>query len=343
MKKIITYYLTLQLICAGFIYPTHCYARSGSLRLVARSAFLYDLQSGKVIYSKNINVKRAPASLTKIVTAMVVLDHLDLQRKVRVSRKASHVQPTKVYLTRGEYYTAQDLLYAVLLNSGNDAAVCLAEAVAGSEGEFATIMNKKVRSFGAYNTRFINASGLPGEGQYSTAYDLALVMKEAMRYPFIRKAMREKIYTIHRPNGRKIRLRNHNKLLWRYSKRVVGKTGYTRAAGRCFLGMATHGKKQMIICVLNSKTMWSDVRRLLDYGLGRDNYQIIKINRKLHDNHKIKKIQSALKRARCDPGSIDGIFGIKTLEAVIQFQRLYGLSVDGIIGQQTFSKLHQFM
>ena len=111
-------------------------------------------------------------------------------------------------------------------------------AVAGSEWGFVQKMNDKAWRLGLRNTKYINASGLPGKGQYSTAYDQARLMKEAMKYSFIRTATAKKTYTIRRPNGKKIRLRNHNKLLWRYSKHVVGKTGFTRAAGRCYFGYA---------------------------------------------------------------------------------------------------------
>ena len=343
MKKLIASILIVLVVCVSFNYPTDCYAYGSRPALAARSALIYNPDNGKVVYSKNMSVKRPVASLTKIMTAIVVLDHLKLAKKVSVSKKASLTQPSKVYLVRGEQYTVQDLLYAMLLNSGNDAAVCLAEAVAGTEWKFVQIMNKKAQMLGARNTRFINASGLPGSGQYSTTHDLARIMKGAMRYNFIRKAMGKKVYTIRRPNGKKIRLRNHNKLLWRYSKKVMGKTGYTHAAGRCFLGYATYGKKKMIVVILNSKNMWGDARSLLDYVFGRDNQQIIRMNRKIHGKNDIKRIQRALMKAGYSPGRIDGVFGVKTLSSVFQFQQRFGLKVDGVVGPKTYGKLKRYI
>ena len=204
-------------------------------------------------------------------------------------------------------------------------------------------MNKRARSFGAKNTRYINASGLPGKGQYSTAYDQVLIMKKAMKYSFIREAMGKKHYTIRRPNGKKIRLKNHNKLLWNSSKKIIGKTGYTCAAGRCFLGYATYGKRKIVVCVLKSGKMWTDTRALVTYVFGRDNKQVISINRKMNGKNKTKKIQRALKYAGCNPGKVDGVFGNKTLYAVFQFQRTVGLKADGIVGQQTIGKLQKYM
>lgn len=311
--------------------------------LNARSAIILDARTNEIIYQKNSTTKRAPASLTKIMSVLVAIDHMKLSDEVCVSRKASLAQPSKVYIRAGECYTVKDLIYAMMLNSGNDAAICLAEAVAGSEWKFVQLMNQKARNIGAYNTRFINASGLPGKGQYSTARDLAKIMAYAAKNPFVRGVMGRKVYTIKLSNGRHIRLRNHNKLLWKYTKKVIGKTGYTRAAGRCFLGYAKYGKREVVICVLNSRTMWGDSRRLLDYVFGRDNKQIISINKKMHSKHEVKRIQRALRSAGYNPGKIDGIFGYKTLDAVFQFQRSLGLKVDGIVGPQTLGKLKQFL
>ena len=212
MKNKISIVLICTIFCFFFDISAVCEAGSAKPKIYARSAILYDSVHGKILYSKNIYTKRPIASVTKIMTAMVVLDNLKLNTKVRVSSRASKVQPSKVYLVPGEYYAVRDLLYAVLLNSGNDAAVCLAEAVAGSEWGFVQKMNAKALRLGLRNTKYINASGLPGKGQYSTAYDQARLMKYAMKYSFLRKAMAKKWYSNKRPNGKKIRLRNHNKL-----------------------------------------------------------------------------------------------------------------------------------
>lgn len=342
IKKIISFLLLINLFLCLSLCPGTVNAASAP-RISARSAILYDPVNDKILYAKNIYTKRPIASVTKIMTAMVVLDTLKLDQKVCVSKKASLSQPSKVYLVTGEQYTVRDLLYAILLNSGNDAAVCLAEAAGGSEWGFVQKMNAKARRLGLRNTRYVNASGLPGKGQYSTAYEQARVIEHAMRYPFLRKAMSRKYHKIKRPNGKSIKLRNHNKLLWNYSKDVVGKTGFTRAAGRCYLGYAKHGYRRVIVCVLNSPSMWGDSKNLLDYTLGKDSKQVIKVNRKILGKTGTRSIQRALRRSGYDPGGIDGIFGYKTLRAVYQFQESAGLKVDGIVGPQTMGKLRRFM
>lgn len=309
--------------------------------VTARSAILMDADSGKILYSKNMKTQRMPASLTKVMTAMVVLDSLSLNHRVKVSKKASLAQPSKVFIRQGEYYKVSELLRALLLNSGNDAAVCLSEAVSGTEWKFAQKMTKKAWSVGAKHTRFCNASGLPGKGQRTTAYDMAKIMQAAVKYPYIRKIMGWKYSNILRPNGKKIYLKNHNKLLWQYPYKVLGKTGFTRAAGRCFLGYAYLGKRKVIVCVLNAPKMWTDSKRLLNYAKNSSS-STLSVNKRLHDSSRIRFIQKALKRAGCNPGNVDGVFGPRTLKAVLRFQRICGLKADGIVGKQTISKLREF-
>jgi serine-type D-Ala-D-Ala carboxypeptidase (penicillin-binding protein 5/6) len=342
MKKLLSFFLLLCLIFCALPDITTLEAASVP-KISAASAILYDPVNGKILYAKNIYTKRPVASVTKLMTAMVVLDNLKLQKKVTVSKRASLAQPSKVYLAAGEQYSVEDLLHALLLKSGNDVAVCLAEAVGGSEWGFVQKMNAKARHIGLRNTRYINASGLPGKGQYSTVYDQARLMEHAMKYPSIRKIMARKHYTMKRPNGKRISLRNHNKLLWNYSKNVVGKTGFTRAAGRCYIGYAKHGYRRVIVCVLNSPKMWTESKSLLDYTLGKDSQQVISVNRKIHGKKGTLQIQRALGRSGYNPGRIDGIFGYKTLRAVYQFQESAGLKVDGIVGSQTMGKLRRFM
>ncbi len=340
VKKSIAFLLALVLV---FNFSPPLYAAKGKPSIYSRSAVIYDPVGKKVIYAKNIYVRRPVASITKVMTAMVVLDRLSLNKKVKVSRKASLAQPSKVYLRKGEYYTVRDLLYSLLLNSGNDAAVCLAEAVAGTEWDFVALMNKKARAIGLKNTRFINASGLPGKGQYSTAYDLARLMAYTNKYPVIRKIMRTRRHTIRERNGRKIYLKNHNRLLWNYSKKVIGKTGYTRSAGKCFLGEAYYGRRRVVVCALNSKSVWRDTRNLIDYVFGKDNRQLLYLNKISYSRAEVKAIQRALKRAGCYTGRIDGLFGRKTLQAVFKFQGRCGLKVDGLIGPKTMRQLNNFM
>ncbi|HMK50822.1 MAG TPA: serine hydrolase, partial [Thermodesulfovibrionales bacterium] len=151
--------------------------------LQSRAATVIDATSGKILYAKNPDLKCPPASTTKLMTAIVTLDKADLKDVVTISRNAARVPPHKAGFKEGDRMTVEELLNAALIGSANDAAVALAESVAGSEQAFVELMNKKALSIGATNTRFINPNGLPGSGQYITAHDLAKIMDYALLYP----------------------------------------------------------------------------------------------------------------------------------------------------------------
>ncbi len=194
---------------------------------------------------------------------MVVIDHLPLERWVRVSRVAEAVEPSKVYLKAGEYYRVKDLLCAMLMASANDASVVLAEAVAGSQERFADLMNAKAKRCGAKDSYFLTPNGLPATGQYSTTLDLAKIMRIASRYGLIVSALSRRYYRFRSKRGREIRVVNHNKLLW--AKRwswIKGKTGFTRKAGQCFLGMFRKGRRRYFFAMLGGRTLWGNVKEL---------------------------------------------------------------------------------
>src|SRR3989338_11023039 len=178
------------------------------------------------------------------MTALCVIKKSNFDKKVKVSRFASSIEPSKIHIKKGELYRTGDLVKAALLNSGNDASAALAESIAGTEERFAYIMNKTEKHAGAKNTNFKNSNGLPKKGQYSTAYDMALIVKEAMKYKDFRDIISLKTSEIHELNtGRKIKLKNHNKSLWKEKPyRIFGKTGWTRNAGHCFAGYIQYNK-----------------------------------------------------------------------------------------------------
>lgn len=236
-----------------------------NISLSAESAVLMSPWSRRVLYSKNPYKRLSPASTTKIMTALVVLKKSHLKKKAVVSKFASSMEPSKVHIREGEVYLTGDLLKALLLNSGNDASVALAENVAGSEEEFVGMMNKMAKTIGAKDTNFKNSSGLPAEGQYSTAYDLSLIVREAMKYKeFVNiiKMKNAKIGEI--SSGRQIRLKNHNKSLWRdRAYLLLGKTGYTKKARHCFAGYIHYSRwRKLIVVILKSKNSWSDLEIL---------------------------------------------------------------------------------
>ncbi len=228
-----------------------------------KSAVLID-DKGRVVYSYRPDRRLPPASTVKVLTAMVVIDHLPLKRWVKVSSRAASVEPSKCYLREGEEYRVEDLLYAMLISSANDAAVVLAEAVAGSEKRFAELMNRKARRCGARNSRFVTASGLPAKGQFSTARDLAKIMRIARYYGLIVNALSRRVYSFRSRGGRTIRVVNHNKLLWNRSWNWVrGKTGFTSRARQCFLGFFCRKGRCYFLCFLGGSTLWDNVKELV--------------------------------------------------------------------------------
>ncbi len=244
--------------------------------LRASSAILMDFTTGKVIFTKNSSERRAPASTTKIITALVALERGDLSRKITTSQNASKMDGSSIWLAPGEEHTLEELLYAVLLNSGNDASVAIAEGLAGSEDKFAAWMNEKAKTIGAKNTCFKNSNGLPESGHYSTAYDLALITRHALHNPVFAEIVKTKKKAIEWPGREYDRLMvNHNKLLWRYEFADGVKTGYTRQAGKCLVASATKNGQQLIAVVLNSKQMYEDSKELFEYGF--NNYQLLTV------------------------------------------------------------------
>jgi len=253
-------------LCFLFLYVFNCFAKLEKKASVvtASSAIVVDLKKNKIAYSKNIHIKRAPASTIKILTALVALERLGPDTIVEVSRNASLAEPSKIWLKPGEKYRSIDLIKAVLISSANDASVALAEAVAGSESQFAKIMNKKARSLGAKNSNFINASGLPAKNQYTTAYDLYRITKAALKNPVIYQIMKKKKTVIQGSDGRSIDLVNHNKLLLKKSyPLVLVKTGYTKSARHCYSGIAYAKNKEYAIVILRSRKPWTDIDNLL--------------------------------------------------------------------------------
>jgi D-alanyl-D-alanine carboxypeptidase (penicillin-binding protein 5/6) len=233
--------------------------------VTAQAAYAVDYTNKKVLFSRNPHQRMYPASTTKLMTALVVLDLLDLEKKITIPAVAVCVEPTKAGLSQNVRYSVSDLLKVMVATSANDAAVALAVAAAGSEEKFALLMTKKAQKLGARNTRFANASGLPNQRQYTTAYDLSIITRAAFSHPFIEKVMKRKTVTITGSDGVKITRNNHNKLLWRVSDPcVLGKTGYTRAAGHCYAGIAYFGNRRASVVILKSQKPWQDLYNILN-------------------------------------------------------------------------------
>lgn len=246
------------------VFPLSSFAKH---RVTCKSVIFSDSTKVKRLYGRRVHDRVLPASTVKVMTALVVLERLKLDDYVTVSSGATKAQPTKLYLKPGEKYKVRDLLYAILIKSANDASIVLAEAVAGSHWKFVQLMNAKAKKLGAKHTKFSNSNGLPSKAtQYTTAYDMYLIFRAALRHNFFRKAIKLKYKTITSKAGRKIKLKSHNKILFKDWKRnIYGKTGYTRAAKACFVGTVRKGGSTLIIGVFGCPNRWADIKHIVSY------------------------------------------------------------------------------
>ncbi|HZT11147.1 MAG TPA: hypothetical protein VFB09_08960, partial [Actinomycetota bacterium] len=178
--------------------------------------------------------------------------------------------PSKINLRPGQRMRLRNLLYAVLLNSANDAAEVVAEGLAGSDAEFAALMNARARELGATSAHFVNPHGLTAPGHVASAHDLAVIFRHGLRNPLFREILetRSVQVPVESSGVQWVSLHSHNRLLSGYTYTVIGKTGFTRPAKRCFVGAATHDGRELIIALLGARDLWSDAKRLLAYGFG---------------------------------------------------------------------------
>ena len=257
----------LLLLTTG-VSPARAAAPHARSVITAKSAILVDDQSGEVLWQHNPDLPLPPASTTKIVTAMLALQSGRLEESLSVTAEAAQAPPSKISLRAGWKMRLRDLVYAVLLNSANDAAVVIAEGLSGSVRNFAERMNAQARAMGATNTHFVNPNGLPADNHYSTARDLATMFSYGMRNPLFEHVVNTKTTAVSPSFGthRMIKLHNHNRLLGNYRIHVVGKTGWTIAAKKCFVGAADADGRQLIVAVMGSRDLWGDLKRLLEYG-----------------------------------------------------------------------------
>jgi len=229
--------------------------------------------AGTVLYAKFPDARLAPASTVKLVTAMVVIDNLYPGTKVTISKNAAKVRSIQPRLRPDEEMTVSDLLHLALMKSINGAAVALAEATAGSEQDFVALMNLKAKEIGANNTLFANASGLPKGTQYTTASDLALILKTALTYPLIREILGKKEYLIATSGGREIFLENSDDLLWQKDNIIGGKTGYTGTARHCFVCAINTEKGPLYTVVLGARSrssLWRSTLLLEEIGMNSE-------------------------------------------------------------------------
>ena len=266
-KKIACFLLIFCLTVSVFP-PTVAQAQANALPQVsAEAAVLIEADSGNVVFAKNSDKQLPMASTTKIATAMTALALASCDTVITVSPDAVGIEGSSVYLTAGEQLSLEQLLYALLLESANDAATAIAVGLSGSVSAFAEQMNEQAKSLGLNDTHFINPHGLDDEQHYTTAYDLALLTKKALENEHIRTIVGTRKTTIpHATEGAVRLLINHNKLLRLYEGCIGVKTGFTKRSGRCLVSAAERDGVTMIAVTLNASNDWNDHSALLDYG-----------------------------------------------------------------------------
>ena len=259
--------LTIAGICPVYAHALNFAGTPTPADLSAQNAILMEAQTETVIFQKDADVRRPMASTTKIMTALVALDKMPTDTVIEVSPLAVGVEGSSVYLFAGEKLTLEELLYAMLLESANDAAAAIAIAIGGSVDGFAALMNQKATDMGLVDTHFTNPHGLDHPDHYTTARELALIAAEALKVPALRDIVstRQKTISHGQTNGVRL-LINHNKLLRSYDGCIGVKTGFTKKSGRCLVSAAERDGITLIAVTLHAPNDWKDHEVLLDHG-----------------------------------------------------------------------------
>ena len=296
MKKML-----ILILAFSFVIPVvHA---EDSLNLSSESAILMDAESGKILYEKNIEEKLPMASMTKIMSMLLIMENIEngslsYEDKVLISENASGMGGSQVFLQAREEYTVNDLLKCIAVSSANDAVVAMAEKISGSVDAFVTLMNKKAQELGLKNTNFANPHGLDNENHYSTAYDMAIMAKELLKHEDILKYTSIYEDYLTKPDGSQVWLVNTNRLV-RFYDGVDGlKTGYTTEAGYCLTATAKKNDLRLISVVMKSSSAEersSDTSTLLTYGFNSFKSNVIyskdkSLGRVKVDKGKIKEI-----------------------------------------------------
>lgn len=280
----------------------------------AVSACLIDAEDNAVLYGKDEDRIMHPASTTKIMTAIIALESGKLDEPLVITPYAVNTEPSSLGLRLGDRITLREALAGMLLVSGNDAAVAVAETVAGSVPEFARLMNEKARSLGAYNTHFLNPHGLTAQGHYSTAHDMAIIAAYAMKNPLFREMVGRTSYNMKYMDGHTKYVTTTNRFLKSGFPGANGiKTGFTNAAGDCLVASATRGLKTMIAVFYNDDYRWDDAPTWLEFGFSfydpselqnrparPANENLTKITERIKHNRNTNNTLAALDKAVAD-------------------------------------------
>lgn len=268
--------LSLLVMTTTLLTTSDCEAATAEPVITARSALLFDANTGKVLFKKNENDRMPVASTQKLLTALIVCEGGDLDHKVVITQSDTQCEPTKLYLKPGESYTRRNLLTVLMVKSANDVARALARDSGGSIDGFSEKMNARMRRLGGNASNFRNPNGLPDNEQYSTARDMARVARAAYFNPEIRDMIRRKYFTFQFNSGRTTTLKNTNRVLRAYSFCNGMKTGYTDKSGHCLISSGSHEGRDVIAIVFgsNKARVWPESTALLAYGLGLSDEQL---------------------------------------------------------------------
>lgn len=264
MKIKIIFILTALFLCFFATVPQKTFASENT---TAKACVVFEANSGRLLFEKNKDQKLPEASTTKIMTALVVAENADINEVVVIPKQAVGIEGSSIYLREGEKLTIKELLYGLMLRSGNDCAVALALHVGKTINGFADMMNEKAKSLGCKSTNFTNPHGLPDDNHYTSAYDLGLISCETIKNPIVKEIVSAKNIKISNDGYDYPRyLKNKNKILTIYNYNGANgiKTGFTKKAGRCFVGSAERDGMQLVVVLLNCGPMFEESMQLMD-------------------------------------------------------------------------------
>lgn len=256
----------LLLVCQGALAQPDPFPKVASAYLVT--------VNGELLWERQANRRLAPASLTKLMTALLVLDNYQPKAVAEISRSAERETGMRLGLKRGQRFHVEDLLSAALINSGNDACHALADFAGGDHQRFVQMMNSRAQQLGMRNTHFSNACGHDAVDHYSTAHDLALLANAVLKYPLVSElAVKESAQISAIGENNSYILQNKNALIGRYQGALGLKTGYTPKAGTCLIALAERGKTRVLLVMLNSANRWWDAVDLLDLAFAQARHE----------------------------------------------------------------------
>ena len=262
MRRMIALLTAVFVVCGASLSVS---AEAPPQTVSSHSIVLYEPESGRVLYEKDADTPRPMASTTKLMTALIAAEHLQMDSTVTVPETAVLVEGSSMGLRAGDVLTVRDLLAGLLLSSGNDAANTLALLVSGSLPKFAVLMNEKAAELGMMNTVFVTPSGLDEGDHHSTARDMALLGTAVLKVPPLAELCASKTATVH-INSVAMTISNHNRLLHLYEDAVGLKTGYTKRSGKCLVSAATRDGVTLVVASLNGGDYWNDHMALYEYG-----------------------------------------------------------------------------